>query len=103
MSSFAERLKSLMLQKNISAAKIAKSLNLKVQAVYKWQNGGEITIQNAKLLASVLKVETAFLLFGVEAEKNEPVSAEEMVQLWQELEPKYQMAIYKIAKGLKKD
>jgi transcriptional regulator with XRE-family HTH domain len=102
MSSFAERLKVLMQQKSIGAAKLAEAVGLKAQAVYKWEKGGAITIENAAKVAQVLDVAPAYLLFGVEVEKIEPVSDEELIQVCQKLEPKYRSAIYRMAKGLQK-
>ncbi|OUD15688.1 helix-turn-helix domain-containing protein [Thioflexithrix psekupsensis] len=102
MSSFAERLKGLMQQKGISAAKLAEAVGLKVQAVYKWEKGGAITMENTLKVAQTLGVEPAFLLFGVEIEKNEPITDEELLKLLQNLDPKYRLALYNIIKGLQK-
>ncbi|WP_353573270.1 helix-turn-helix transcriptional regulator [Candidatus Albibeggiatoa sp. nov. BB20] len=96
------RLESKMDELGYKPSNIADGVNVKVQAVYKWLNGGTISMENAIKLAEFLDVEAAWLIFGADAEqlKAEPVDLEKLTRMIKTLPAHYQQIISDIAEAL---
>lgn len=63
MKIFAERLKDLREDKNLSILALSKELNVSVSSIFRWENAqADIKASQLKLLAKYFKVTTDYLL-----------------------------------------
>lgn len=63
MKVFAERLKELREDKNLSILALSKELNVSVSSIFRWENAQvDIKASQLKLLANYFKVSTDYLL-----------------------------------------
>lgn len=99
---FASRLKLEMEKRNLSQSALSDMLGVSQNAVYKWLNGGTISMENAIKLADFLDVEAAWLVFGADAEQlqAEPIDLEKLNQTIKTLPAHYQQIISDIAEAL---
>ena len=64
---FADRLKALLKQKQLTLAQVAKGVGTSVPSVHRWSNGGEIEYENLRALADFLEVNWIWLRYGDDA------------------------------------
>jgi transcriptional regulator with XRE-family HTH domain len=67
MISFSDRLKSLLEQKQLTLAEVARSVGTSTPSVHRWTRGGRIEYENLRLLAKFLDVNWIWLRYGDEA------------------------------------
>jgi len=87
---------------NFNQTQIAAKLDVSKNAVSKWLNGGTITMENAVKLAELLKVEPAWLIFGVDNLKDLEVQVdpEQLKQRIEQLSEQNQKIISVIVDAL---
>lgn len=64
---FGERLKSLIKEKKLTQASVAKGVGTSIPSVNRWTKGGEIEYDNLRALADYLEVNWVWLRYGDEA------------------------------------
>ena len=64
---FADRLKALLKQKQLTLAQVAKGVGTSIPSVHRWSNGGEIEYENLRALADFLEVNWIWLRYGDDA------------------------------------
>jgi len=64
---FADRLKTLLEQKGLTLAQVAKGIKTSAPSVHRWTHGGEIEYDNLRLLADFLEVNWIWLRYGDDA------------------------------------
>jgi len=92
---FVSRLKSKMQNQRLSQTELSTRMGISQNAVYKWLNGGTITMDNAIKLADVLGVEPAWLLFGVN-DKQKKVDMKKIIEDLNKLDKNKQLIIQEI-------
>ncbi len=102
--SFKNRLKTKMEEFGYKPADIADAIGVKVQAVYKWQRGGTISMESAIKLAEFLKVEPAWLIFGGNPAdlQIEPPDLEKLRERIEQLPEQHQQVVFIIVDALSK-
>jgi PAS domain S-box-containing protein len=66
-NNFSMRLKTLLKQKQLTLAEVAKAINMSAPSVHRWTRGGEIEYENLRALADYLDVNWVWLRYGDEA------------------------------------
>lgn len=61
------RLKTLLEQKQLTLAEVARAISMSTPSVHRWTRGGEIEYENLRALASFLEVNWIWLRYGDEA------------------------------------
>lgn len=64
---FPERLKTLLQQKQLTLAQVAKAIGTSAPSVHRWTRGGEIEYANLRALADFLEVNWVWLRYGEQA------------------------------------
>lgn len=66
-NTFSTRLKSLLDEKQLTLAEVAREVSTSAPSVHRWTRGGEIEYENLRALANFLEVNWIWLRYGDEA------------------------------------
>ncbi len=66
-NTFSMRLKTLLEQKQLTLAEVARAIDMSTPSVHRWTRGGEIEYDNLRALAKFLNVNWIWLRYGDEA------------------------------------